>query len=323
MNFLGQTAPRRAAMSGIMRAAARGARRLESSRVTSHARASIAPFHRIDGSEKSWNPSAAQIREPVGLPGMTFTPWGGVSDGEKISALEAKMRWMEHSMERKISYLEKELRSAREEAATSRQRAVPEVPELYSRTTPESLPQFEALRRLKVADLRALLKVRGCSTDGRKHDLVLRLDENRDAPVIAASGPAATAASQAADAAWRKVQREITPPKCTGHDEVCKVRVVKKSGPNFGRLFFTCPRHKDDSCDFFQWTHLPRRRTSARGDASARTASRRVSSTMDEVEKATLSRRATIPPAKVNQDDLMAVNLSELMEEFTIVASGR
>ena len=75
-------------MSGIMRAAARGARRLESSRVTSHARASIAPFHRIDGSEKSWNPSAAQIREPVGLPGMTFTPWGGVSDGEKISALE-------------------------------------------------------------------------------------------------------------------------------------------------------------------------------------------------------------------------------------------
>jgi len=25
----------------------------------------------------------------------------------------------------------------------------------------------------------------------------------------------------------------------------------------------------------------------------------------------------------VNQDDLMAVNLSELMEEFTIVASGR
>ena len=197
------------------------------------------------------------------------------------------------------------------------------MPELYSRTTPESLPQFEALRRLKVADLRALLKVRGCSTDGRKHDLVLRLDENRDAPVIAASGPAATAASQAADAAWRKVQREITPPKCTGHDEVCKVRVVKKSGPNFGRLFFTCPRHKDDSCDFFQWTHLPRRRTSARGDASARTASRRVSSTIDEVGKATLSRRATIPPAKVNQDDLMAVNLSELMEEFTIVASGR
>ena len=76
-------------MSGIMRAAARGARRLESSRVTSHARASIAPFHRIDGSEKSWNPSAAQIREPVGLPGMTFTPWGGVSDGEKISALDS------------------------------------------------------------------------------------------------------------------------------------------------------------------------------------------------------------------------------------------
>ena len=148
---------------------------------------------------------------------------------------------------------------------------------------------------------------------------MLRLDENRDAPVIAASGPAATAASQAADAAWRKVQREITPPKCTGHDEVCKVRVVKKSGPNFGRLFFTCPRTKDDSCDFFQWTHLPRRRD-ARGGASSRKASRRV--TTVEVGDATLSRRATIP-AEVNQDDLMAVNLSELMEEFTIVASGR
>ena len=185
-------------MSGIMRAAARGARRLESSRVASHARASIAPFHRTDGSEKAWNPSAAQIPEPTGLH-MTFTPWGGVSDGEKISALEAKVRWMEHTMEKKIGYLERELRSAREEAATSRQRAVPEVPELYSRTTPESLPQFEALRRLRVVDLRALLKVRGCSTEGRKHDLVLRLDENRDAPIIAASGPAGKAASAASE----------------------------------------------------------------------------------------------------------------------------
>ena len=52
--------------------------------VTSHARASIAPFHRIDGSEVL-NPSAARIREPVGLPGMTFTPWGG--GDRKISAL--------------------------------------------------------------------------------------------------------------------------------------------------------------------------------------------------------------------------------------------
>jgi hypothetical protein len=302
-------------MSGIMRAAARGARRLESSRVASHARASIAPFHRTDGSEKAWNPSAAQIPEPTGLH-MTFTPWGGVSDGEKISALEAKVRWMEHTMEKKIGYLERELRSAREEAATSRQRAVPEVPELYSRTTPESLPQFEALRRLRVVDLRALLKVRGCSTEGRKHDLVLRLDENRDAPIIAASGPAGKAASAASDAAWRKVQRDITPPKCKGHDEVCAVRVVKKNGPNFGRLFFACPRTKDDSCEFFQWTHLPRQ-TDKRGGVSSRKASRRVTE-----EEADLSRRATMP-SKVSQDDLLSVNLSELMEEFTIVASGR
>jgi hypothetical protein len=39
-------------------------------------------------------------------------------------------------------------------------------------------------------------------------------------------------------------------------------------------------------------------------------------------EEADLSRRATMP-SKVSQDDLLSVNLSELMEEFTIVASGR
>jgi hypothetical protein len=92
--------------------------------------------------------------------------------------------------------------------------------------------------------------------------------------------------------------------------------VVKKNGPNFGRLFFACPRTKDDSCEFFQWTHLPRQ-TDKRGGVSSRKASRRVTE-----EEADLSRRATTP-SKVSQDDLLSVNLSELMEEFTIVASGR
>ena len=167
------------------------------------------------------------------------------------------------------------------------------------RTTPV-LPQFEALRRLKVADLRGRSRFAGSTDVG--HDLVLRLDENGDAPVMPPPDPRRRRPSRGCGV--EKVQREITPPKCTGHDEVCKVRVVKKSGPNFGRLFFTCPRQGLRLLP----VDAPAAATYLRArDASARTASRRVSSTIDEVGKATLA-ACDVPPAKVNQDDLMAVN---------------
>ena len=43
-------------------------------------------------------------------------------------------------------------------------------------------------------------------------------------------------------------------PRCY-HNETSKKRRVRKPGPNKGRLFFSCPRQRDDvaQCAFFQW----------------------------------------------------------------------
>ena len=59
---------------------------------------------------------------------------------------------------------------------------------------------------------------------------------------------------------WRRIQQEhMTPPKCRGHGETCKVRKVKE-GPNLGRVFFCCPRpagkmSDGGDCGFFQWAY--------------------------------------------------------------------
>ena len=42
--------------------------------------------------------------------------------------------------------------------------------------------------------------------------------------------------------------------------EPAKVRKVTKAGPNFGRVFFACPRPAGDranggDCGFFQWAY--------------------------------------------------------------------
>lgn len=49
------------------------------------------------------------------------------------------------------------------------------------------------------------------------------------------------------------------PPLCSGHQEPCVRRKVKKDGPNFGREFFVCARPAGSkgntaaSCNHFQW----------------------------------------------------------------------
>mmetsp|Transcript_27615 Transcript_27615/g.52571 ORF Transcript_27615/g.52571 Transcript_27615/m.52571 type:complete len:286 (-) Transcript_27615:375-1232(-) len=60
---------------------------------------------------------------------------------------------------------------------------------------------------------------------------------------------------------WQRIQQKMTPPKCRGHKEPCKVRVVKKPGPNFGRIFYCCPRpagprtNPEADCSFFAWAY--------------------------------------------------------------------
>ena len=68
-----------------------------------------------------------------------------------------------------------------------------------------------------------------------------------------------TASKETVDA-WRRIQQRQKPPKCKGHGEECKVRKVSKQGPNFGRVFFACPRPAGDvknggDCGFFQWAY--------------------------------------------------------------------
>ncbi|GJQ08756.1 hypothetical protein GpartN1_g547.t1 [Galdieria partita] len=57
---------------------------------------------------------------------------------------------------------------------------------------------------------------------------------------------------------WRKLfQNRQRVPLCTGHNEPCLLRVVKKKGPNLGRKFYVCGRPigkgKEGRCKFFLW----------------------------------------------------------------------
>lgn len=45
-------------------------------------------------------------------------------------------------------------------------------------------------------------------------------------------------------------------PKCTGHQMSSKLFLVKKSGPNKGRYFYTCTFPSDQRCSFFLWVEV-------------------------------------------------------------------
>lgn len=58
--------------------------------------------------------------------------------------------------------------------------------------------------------------------------------------------------------AWASDMQSSTNPgvsiKCTGHDEPCVERTVRKEGPNKGRAFYSCRRGQaEGSCGFFVW----------------------------------------------------------------------
>ena len=69
-----------------------------------------------------------------------------------------------------------------------------------------------------------------------------------------------TISAEDARHAWSTTFAKMAPPKCRGHDEPCKIRTVKqKDNPNFGRVFFCCPRpagprtNRECDCGFFKW----------------------------------------------------------------------
>lgn len=57
---------------------------------------------------------------------------------------------------------------------------------------------------------------------------------------------------------WRKLfQSRQTVPLCSGHQEPCQLRIVKKKGSNLGRKFYVCARPigkgEEGRCNFFLW----------------------------------------------------------------------
>lgn len=42
-------------------------------------------------------------------------------------------------------------------------------------------------------------------------------------------------------------------PLCQGHQQPCRLRTVRKSGPNKGRKFYACPMDRHEQCNFFAW----------------------------------------------------------------------
>ncbi|NWX90416.1 NEIL3 Endonuclease, partial [Nothoprocta pentlandii] len=45
-------------------------------------------------------------------------------------------------------------------------------------------------------------------------------------------------------------------PRCSKHNRLCTLRVVRKDGENKGRQFYTCPLPRKCRCDYFQWADL-------------------------------------------------------------------
>ncbi|XP_027532474.1 endonuclease 8-like 3 isoform X1 [Neopelma chrysocephalum] len=45
-------------------------------------------------------------------------------------------------------------------------------------------------------------------------------------------------------------------PRCSKHNRLCSLRVVRKDGENKGRQFYSCPLPRETRCDYFQWADL-------------------------------------------------------------------
>ncbi|TMW55827.1 hypothetical protein Poli38472_008475 [Pythium oligandrum] len=54
--------------------------------------------------------------------------------------------------------------------------------------------------------------------------------------------------------------------KCTGHNELCVERTVRREGENKGREFYACARPQVEQCGFFQWKDEVQGQTSAPSD---------------------------------------------------------
>ncbi|XP_012507090.1 PREDICTED: endonuclease 8-like 3 [Propithecus coquereli] len=45
-------------------------------------------------------------------------------------------------------------------------------------------------------------------------------------------------------------------PRCSKHNRLCVLRVVRKDGENKGRQFYACPLPREAQCGFFEWADL-------------------------------------------------------------------
>ncbi|XP_075786351.1 endonuclease 8-like 3 isoform X1 [Pelodiscus sinensis] len=45
-------------------------------------------------------------------------------------------------------------------------------------------------------------------------------------------------------------------PRCSKHNRLCSLRVVRKEGENKGRQFYTCPLPRGTQCEYFEWADL-------------------------------------------------------------------
>merc|ERR1712150_360089 len=58
---------------------------------------------------------------------------------------------------------------------------------------------------------------------------------------------------------WKTLFKPPPIPVCSGHEEKCLLRTVKKPGPNLGRQFYVCNRpdgalnNSEAKCNYFKW----------------------------------------------------------------------
>ncbi|XP_072480618.1 endonuclease 8-like 3 isoform X2 [Notamacropus eugenii] len=50
--------------------------------------------------------------------------------------------------------------------------------------------------------------------------------------------------------------KNINGPRCSKHNRLCVLRVVRKDGESKGRQFYACPLPRESQCGFFEWADL-------------------------------------------------------------------
>lgn len=123
----------------------------------------------------------------------------------------------------------------------------------FSGTVKSNLPK--SISTIKQSRIDHFFRKRECNSPEKSPEKKpRRIEQHKELLSVVTS----TAAPKLDDR-WSQLFKQKKAPKCTQHQEECKMLRVNKQGINKGRYFYTCSRNpgssrdKEGRCNFFEW----------------------------------------------------------------------